>query len=261
MRILLILSIIIIAGCVPNKKVVYLQDGDELKRKDIPKDTVLRDYDLKIKEYRIQPLDILSIRFESITDEDYDFFSKSEAQMQGGGGNNNMLMQGVMVDASGDVEYIVVGKINVAGLTVFEAQDKIQKIADNYLRDVVVRVRLLNFRFTMLGEVNGEGVVSSPNPRVTMMEAIGLSGGFTELADRSNVKVIRQVGDKAEIFYINLLEEGYLASNHYYIQQNDVIIVPPLRQRPFRRYFIQNLGILTTTVSAALLIVTLIINN
>ncbi|UII24830.1 polysaccharide biosynthesis/export family protein [Fulvivirga maritima] len=261
-RLLFYLSIaLLITSCVPNKKLVYLQEKDELKHLDeIPKDSVLRTHQMDVQEYRIQPLDVLYINFESITDEEYDFFSKVNPNNSnlGGGGGNNMSLRGVMVDVNGNIEYPVVGKVEVAGLTVFEAQDKMQKIVNKYLSDAVVRIRLLNFRFTVLGEINGEKVVNSQNTRVTMMEAIGLSGGFTELADRSNVKVIRQRGNRSEIFYVNLLEEEYIESEYYYVQQNDVIIVPPLKQRAFKRYFSQNLGVITSTVSAVVLVITLL---
>jgi polysaccharide export outer membrane protein len=89
------------------------------------------------------------------------------------------------------------------------------------------------------------------------MEAIGLAGGLSEMADRSHVKVLRQNGSKADVFYINLLREEYVESPYYYIQQNDVIIVPPLKQRPFRKYFIGNLGVITTVISFGLFIITL----
>jgi polysaccharide export outer membrane protein len=116
---------------------------------------------------------------------------------------------------------------------------------------------MLNFRFTVLGEVNGEKTVVSANTRLTMMEAIGQAGGLGELADRSHVKVIRQNGDKAEIFYVNLLKEDYLESPYYYVQQNDILIVPPIKQRTFRRYFTSNIGIVTSAISFVLLIYTL----
>jgi polysaccharide export outer membrane protein len=90
-----------------------------------------------------------------------------------------------------------------------------------------------------------------------MSEAIGLAGGFGELADRRNIKVIRQNENNADVYYIDLLREEFLESPHYYVQQNDVIVVPPLKQRTFRRYFVGNLGIITTTVSFVLLIITL----
>jgi polysaccharide export outer membrane protein len=251
-------TLLVFGACVPNKKLVYLQKDDLKKRKEIPRDTVLRSYNLDIKEYRIQPLDLLNINFETLSEENdaFDFLRKL-SPVQASGSSGTTTLSGLLVNAVGEVEYAVLGKIKVGGLTIFQAQDSIRKVAAQYVPDVVVRVRLLNFRFTVLGEVNRENTVISANTRLTMMEAVGLSGGFGELADRTLVKVIRQNGGKTEVFYVNLLEEKYIESPYYFVQQNDVIIVPPLKQRPFRKYFIGNLGIITTAISFVVLIVTL----
>jgi polysaccharide export outer membrane protein len=261
-RIWLILGVLVLllSACVPNRKIVYLQKDDLKHRDEIPKDTILRSHALKIQEYRIQPLDILSITFETLSTENdaFDFLSKLNVN-SGSSGNSSSgaMMNGILVDTKGEIDYPVLGRIPVGGLTLFEAKDSIQKKASQFLPDVVVRVRMLNFRYTLLGEVNGEGTISSNNARLTMMEAIGLGGGLSELADRSHVKVLRQSGDSTKVFYVNLLNEDYVESPYYFVQQNDVIIVPPLRQRPFRRYFTNNLSIITTTISFMVLIITL----
>ncbi|MDN4166605.1 polysaccharide biosynthesis/export family protein [Cytophagales bacterium LB-30] len=255
------IGLVLLFACVPNKKLVYLQEGAELKeRKSIETDTVLRTHTMEIREYRIQPLDILSVNFESLTSEEYDFFSKVAPFQQGGAGAGQAFLafNGILVDANGDLEYPVVGKIQVAGLTVFEAQEKVQRIASQYMRDVIVRIRLLNFRYTVLGEVRAEQTVTSFNTRLTLMEAIGLVGGLSDMADRSRVKVIRQKGAVSEVFYVNLLDEDLMNSPLYYVQQNDIIIVPPLHQRPFRTYFAQNLALFTSSISAVLVIITLL---
>lgn len=253
---------IIFSACVPNRKLVYLQDDDLKRRKEIPKDTVLRVHRLAIKEYRIQPLDILNINFETLSDENdaFDFLAKLSPQQRSGGGGSsagNPALTGIIVNSEGIIEYPVLGKIPLKGLTLFQAQDSIRKIAAQYVPDVVVRVRMLNFRFTILGEVNGESTVTSNNTRLTMMEAIGLAGGLSELADRSHVKVIRQKGENSEVFYLNLLDEDLVESPNYFVQQNDVIVVPPLKQRPFRRYFSTNLAVVTSALSFGLFIITL----
>ena len=222
------------------------------------RDSVLRTYDLQIKEYKIQPLDILSIRLESLTEDEFDFMSKLyPVQTGGGGGGLNLLISGFLVDNSGEIEFPVVGKVRFAGLSVFEAQEKMKEIFANFLKNPVARVRLLNFRFTLLGEVNSENQVVSTNTRVTLMEAIGLGGGLTDLADRSKVKIIRQNGVQAEVIYANLLEEELLSTSHYYVQQNDIIVVPALKQRPFREYWGQNIALFVSTVSVILLLVNL----
>lgn len=260
----LLLVLALLASCVPNKKVLYLQKGD-VNKNIVEKDTVVRKHEMVINEYKIQPLDMLNIQFETLSEDNnaFDFLDKLAPQAMGGGGQGNVLaLNGIFVNPEGYVAYPVLGKIKVAGLTIFEAEREIGKVAAQYVPDVVVRVRMLNFRFTIMGEViAGERVLIANNPRLTIMEAIGLAGGLSDLADRSNVKIVRQKGEVAEIVYVNLLEEEFIESPYFYVQQNDVIIVPPLKQRPFRRYFVQNLGILSTTISFAALIITLANNN
>lgn len=240
----------------PNKKLVYLQKDDIRRRGSIPRDTILRSHEMAIQETKIQPLDMLSVQFESLTTEEFDFFSRSGANVAAMN-PAAMALSGILVDVNGEIEYPVVGKIKVAGLTVFEAEKMLKDIASKYLRDVVVRVRIINFRFTLLGEVNSEKTVTAPNTRLTMMEAIALGGGLSELADRSLVKVIRQEGNESKIFYVNLLDEEFVESPFYYVHQNDVIIVPPLKQRTFKKYFFSNLGLITSSITTFLFFLTL----
>ncbi|AYB33095.1 polysaccharide biosynthesis/export family protein [Chryseolinea soli] len=257
------LALIALSSCVPNRKLVYLQKDDLKNRDEIPKDTVLRTHQLKIREYTIQPLDLLAINFETLSDETdaFDFLSKLTPQQRtssgGGSGGGNSAQNGILVDGDGYIEFAVLGRMKMAGLTLFAARDSLQAVAGKYLPDVVVRVRLLNFRFTLLGEVNGERTVTSTNTRLTLMEAIGLGGGLGELADRTHIKVVRQVENRTDVYYVNLLKEDFIESPYYYVQQNDVIIVPPLKQRPFRKYFLPNLAVVTALISFTALIITL----
>ena len=260
---LLILIIALSNACVTNKKVQYLQNDDvNVKDNAMTKDSVLRLYDLSDFEYKLQPEDILSVQFYSLTPQEYDFFS-----IKGGSGTTNFnqfqngaaaLVNGYLIDENGEIEFPVVGKVTISGLTVFEAQNEILKMAQQYLESPVIEVRLLNFRFTLLGEVKSEGTINSLNNRITMLEAIGLAGGFTDLADKSNVKVIRQGKGRAQVYYLNLLDENFINSPYYYMNQNDVIVVPPLKQRPYQVYFGKNLALVISSVSLLLIVLTFI---
>ncbi len=253
-----ILGMILLGSCVSNKKVQYLQ-YDDVNAENITKDSTIRSYTNVPYLYKIQPNDILSIKFESLTQSEFDFFKKETVNNNQIGDNNaGALLTGELVNSDGEVEFPVVGKIKIGGLTIFEAQDTLQNIANEFLKEAVVKVRLLNFRFTILGEVKKEGTVNSYNNRISILEGIGLAGGVDDLADRSNIKIIRTKDGRSQIQYVNLLDENLIQSPYYYIHQNDVIIIPPLKQRPFRKYAAQNAGLILSSISTILLAINLL---
>jgi len=233
---------------------------DDVNAKDLPKDSLVRTYDLPDYEYRIQPEDNISVRFESLTPQEYDIFNRNMLMQQQNMNLNqsNALLIGELVDPNGEIVYPVIGKVKVAGLTVFELQDTLQRLAEQYLESPVVKVRLINFRFTVLGEAIREGTVVLPNNRVNYIEAIGYAGGLKDLADKRNIKLIRQLNGKTEVRYLNLLDESLVNKPEYFVHQNDILIVPPLRQRPYRQYFGQNLSLVLSSVSLLLITISLI---
>ncbi len=247
------------SSCVTNKKFVLLQK-DDVNKKDLPKDSTVRSYSNGPYDYRIQPEDIISVQFTSLTPKDFDFLNKNQtgqapAQNLASG---SLMLIGELVDNNGEIPFPFIGKIKVGGSTVFEIQENIQKIANQYLESPVVKVRLLNFRFTILGEVNKEGTIVLNNNSVTLLEGIGWSGGLTDLADKANVKLIRQKNGQTSVQYINLLDEDFIRSPYYYIHQNDVLIVPALKQRAYQKYFGKNMALLISSISLLLLTVTLL---
>ncbi len=253
---LLFVIVILFGACVTNKKFVLLQKND-VNKKDLVLDSAVRLYHIDQYEYKIQPEDIISVRFESLTTKDYDFLKDGQANLNTNAQVTGALLIGELVDKNGEIPFPFIGKVKVGGFTVFEIQDNLQKVVQQYLESPVVKVRLLNFRFTILGEVNKEGTIVLNNNRVNLLEAVGWSGGMTDLADKANVKLIRQMGGTTTVQYLNLLNEDFINSPYYYIHQNDVLIVPALKQRPYRKYFGQNIALVATSLSLLLLVISL----
>jgi polysaccharide biosynthesis/export protein len=255
---LFLIAMFLLGACVSNKKVTLLQKND-VNVPGLTKDKVVRTYEMDTFVYKIQSNDIVSIRFESLTSKEYDFFASQANQIGVQFQAGNALLIGELVDEKGEVPIPLIGKFKIEGLTVFEAQKQLQEIAIRYgIQSPIVRVRLINYRITLLGEVNREGTTLLTTNRVSMLEAIGLSGGLGELADRTNIKLIRQRNNTTEVVYLNLLDEDFFKSPYYYTYQNDILIVPALRQRSYRKYFGQNLSVILSSISVILLTLTLI---
>jgi polysaccharide export outer membrane protein len=254
LRLILWISAICVftTSCVTNRKYQMMQKGD-VNKSNLTPDTVVRKYSVNKFEYKIQTNDIISVHFSSLTDKEYDFLV-AQAVIPGGGFIGGALMVGELVDESGEIPFPVVGKVKVAGMTIFQIQDSLQSIANRYLESPIVKCRLLNYRVTFLGEVNKEGVTIINNNRVNLLEAIGLAGGLTDLADKTDIKLIRQKGSDTEVIYLNVMDESFINSPYYYVYQNDVFVVPALKQRPYRKYFGQNLSLIISSLSLLLIV-------
>lgn len=254
--ILFVASVLMLGACVPNRKFTYVQKKD-VKEKTLPVDSVVRKYDQDRFMYRIQPNDALYIDFQSLSQKEIDFLSNQNSSQ--GGLGQLVVLTSELVDENGEISLLHLGKVKAAGLTVFELQDVLAEMAGKFLESPIVKVRITNFRFTVLGEVEREGTYQTFNNRVSILEAIGTAGGIGPIADRSHVKIVRQKNGQAEVAYVNLLDENLIASPYYFVHQNDVLVVSPLKQRPYRRDLSPNLAVIFSSLSLGFLIVNYVI--
>jgi len=96
-----------------------------------------------------------------------------------------------LVDQEGDINFPVLGKIHVAGLTKQQLSDKMQEMISPYVKDALVNVQIVNYKVTMMGEVSRPGAISVKNDRLSILDAIGQVGDLTINANRKNILVIR----------------------------------------------------------------------
>lgn len=144
-------------------------------------------------------------------------------------GGGTMQATGYLVNKDGDIKFPFLGKIKAAGLTEQQLEESItQSLIDKkLLLDPIVTIRQLNFRVTVLGEVNHPAVLTITSEKVSFLEAIGLAGDLTIYAKRDNVLLVREENNKKITRRINLNSGDFFASPYYYLKSNDVIYVEP----------------------------------
>ena len=136
---------------------------------------------------------------------------------------------GYRVDADGNIVFPVLGKINVGGKTLKEVSDIIETMIEdgNYIKSPEVTIEFLNFKYTMLGAINGKGTYTVDGDKVTLIEAIAKAGDLSKNARLDRVAVIRMIDGKYEIFYNDIRTAEIFKSPTYYLQQNDIVYVEP----------------------------------
>lgn len=165
------------------------------------------------------------------------------------------------VNAQGDIDMPVLGRIHVAGMTVGELTEKIAELVSRDVKDPFVHVELKNFKVQVLGEVREAGIKEKAPGResMTVLEAIAQAGDMTEFSDRSNVMVLRR-DDNGTLSYhrLNLNDKSSLESPYFYLEQNDVVIIPPTRVRQDNAKYNSNNAFKLQVVSAVVSVVSVI---
>lgn len=139
------------------------------------------------------------------------------------------LLNGYFVDESGVIKIPLIGTIKAEGLTKDELATAITKelVDKKFAIDPIVTVRIINYKITVLGEVNKPGVIPVANEKITLPEAIGSAGDLTVYGKRDNVLLIREVGGKRIYKRFNLNKDQIFNKELYYLQNQDIIYVEP----------------------------------
>lgn len=184
---------------------------------------------------RIQPDDILSIKVSSLSPESNTLFNQGVIS-QGGGGSGSMSSQsidGYLVDSAGYIRFPILNKVKLGGLTKEQAVQKIEGELQEYLREPVVNIRFMNYRFTVIGEVGNPSTFTVQSEKVNLLTALGMAGDLTIFGKRENVLLIREEGGVRTMTRINLNSRNLLNSPYFYLQQNDVIYVEAVKARGY----------------------------
>lgn len=175
--------------------------------------------------------------------------------MQGGQGGGFM---GYLVDESGNIVFPKLGVLNVLGYTQPQLRDSLTLWLQPYLREVIVNVRLLNFRVTYItSDMAATQVVM--NNKTNLLQFFGMVGGIRWMDKRDNIAVIRTVNDTRQVYRIDLTDASVFESPAFYLQPNDLIYVEP-NKRKFLETNIQLISYVTSITSAVSILVLFISN-
>jgi len=178
-----------------------------------------------VPESIIRPNDLLSITVTSLNATATEIFNTpNTAGSQPGQG-----AAGYLVNSDGSIQFPMLGSIKASGFTKEQLKESIRKsISDRQLlKDPIVNIRYLNFRVTVLGEVRNPTVLTIPNEKISLLEAVGLAGDLTIYGKRENVLIIREENGQKQIKRINLNSSELLSSPYYYLKSDDVVYVEP----------------------------------
>ena len=197
------------AACEPRRNLVYFSEGNPKASVALP----------MVMEIKIQQDDILRIFVTTLSVESNALFNPTASEI------------GYRVDNGGNINFPIIGQIKVDGLTIAQAQIKVSKEVEKYAKNPNVAVQFLNFKITVIGEVNRPNSFSVINDRINVLEALGLAGDMTIYGKRNNVLIIRQNGNERTMARINMNNRDVLNSPFFNLKQNDIVYVEPDRAK------------------------------
>lgn len=245
---LIILFVAFISGtsCVSTKKVVYFNDLPDT----IPSQIVMGPAAV-YEDPKIQPNDNLAVTIQTLaTDGNLGDINTPVSSNSSG---TFSALNGFLVDKNGYIELKLIGFVKVAGLTTTEARELIKQKAKEFFKDPVVNVRIANFNITVLGDVNRPGAINVPTEKMSIIDAIALSGDLSLTARRDNILLTRIEDNQVKHVRIDLRSSSIFSSPYFYLKQNDKIYVEPNRSKvqSSDNSFVRNLGIISSIVSIA----------
>ena len=236
---LLIFLGIFTSACSSKRNLTYFKDLARDSSYSIAKTEV---------EYSIKKGDILYISVSSEDIESTTIFNLPNS----GGSNTNQFTNspGYLVDETGNINFPKAGQVQASGKSKTILKSELEKILTSYLKNPIVTIRNINYKVTLLGEVARPGTFTTPNERISLLEALSQAGDLTDFGRRDNVLLIREIGNKQHYFRLNLNDRSSIKNEFYYLQPNDVLYIEPIKSKKFRSSTFSQFGPLTiSTIS------------
>lgn len=211
---IIVVTVCCLFSCASKKDVVYFQNAGEFE--------TLVDSNSFTPKFKVD--DLVSIHVSTLDAEASTPFNLFRGASEGGIRPEQV---DYLIDKDGEIDFPVIGKIKIAGLSPEELRVMLREKLADYLKDPIINIRLRNFTVTVLGEVKRPGTYPVNGERITIFEALGLAGDLTIKGMRNNVLVIRDFDGTKVYNRIDLRSKKAMDSPVYYLTQNDVVYVEP----------------------------------
>ena len=253
----IVLSLLVLGffSCASRKEVVYFQNIDSLAAPE-----KASSYEIKI-----QPDDLLMIIVSAEDSESAMPFNLTTVSMAG---SNNMLagrgvetLQSYLVDASGSIDFPILGKLKVSGLSRSEVLTLFKNKIGVYIKNPIINLRIMNFKVSIQGEVTSPGTYPVASERITMIEALSMARDLTIYGKRENILVIREIDGIKSYNRVDITKADFINSPFYYLAQNDVIYVEPTKTKINGAKVGPNTGVIISVTSLLITLITLILTT
>lgn len=235
-----IFLILFLCSCASKKDIIYLQDISNKSKESI------------FQNLNIQPGDILDIQISSLNPESIKIFQPEYAFNFTQNSLDVKQSNGYLVDNSGQIVFPLIGKLKTSGTTCTSFGELLQGKLSSFIKSPTVKVRIINFKISVLGEVRNPGTFNIIDERINISQALGLAGDLTINGDRNNIKIIRNENEIQSSTIIDITDASFLQSPYYYLKQNDIIYVSPNTAKVKSSGIIGNVGTLTSVLSLIL---------
>ena len=223
----ILIVLLVVQSCTPMKKITYLNNNQnsEWDVSPIP------------PKHHLEIGDILMVKVISRNEESNNLFNLETNTNSANPTLTaaNLYLNGFTISQEGTIDIPNVGEVLVINQTLEEAEETILKKAEEFLINPFVIVKLANFQFTILGEVNVSGNFPVYKEGLTIYDAIAMAGGINDFGNLTKIKIIRSENNNKKIHKIDLTSSDILTSDFFYLRNNDLIYVQPLKFKGFKK--------------------------
>jgi len=243
--------VLLVSSCTSRKNIAYYQNIEQLNNQA-----------QQTYEPKLQADDLLSIIVNSETPEltrPYNLFMSSGIEKPDFTTvTGQQRLQTYLIDNQGYVTFPVLGKLKLGGLTRGEAEAFLTTKLKSSISDVSINLRILNFKVSVQGEVLRPAVHNITTERITLPEALSMSGDLTIYGKRDNILIIREVDGKKTYNYVDITKSDFINSPFYYLSQNDLVYVEPNKTKVNSSVVGPNISVILSALSVLASVVSVI---